>query len=113
MGTADDAKRVHCNTISTLSRPSSKFYRAQHLNRYPTIQSGALPQLSSATNAAGEMGVPGRQYPLGPYVTDPPMNPFDGSKKVVAVDVAGQKPTSVIGTLGGWQYDESTGILAE
>ena len=36
-----------------------EIYRAQHLNHYPTIQSNGLPQMTSATNTAGEIGAPG------------------------------------------------------
>ena len=111
LGTADDAKTSSLQHNLSVVEVQLEVYRAQHLNCYPTIQNNAMPQLSSATNAAGETGASGPQYPLGPYVTEPPMNPFDGSKTVVPVAVPGQKPIAVVGTLGGWQYDESTGAF--
>jgi general secretion pathway protein G len=111
MGTADDAKTSSLKHNRHTVEALLEVYRVQHLNRYPTIQDNALPQLTSATNAAGETGTSGPDYPFGPYVLDAPVNPFDGSKKVTAVAEPGKQPTGVVGSLGGWQYDESTGVL--
>lgn len=111
LDTADDAKTSSLQHNLSVMEAQLEIYRAQHANRYPTIRDNALPQLTSSTNTAGEIGAAGSSYPLGPYLIEPPMNPFDGSTKVVAVAVPGQKPTAVVGTLGGWQYDASTGAL--
>ncbi len=111
LGIADDAKASTLNHNLHVLETQLEIYREQHLNCYPTIQANGLPQLTSATNAAGEMGAPGPQYPLGPYILEAPMNPFDGSKQVTAVAVPGQPPTGVVGTLGGWQYDVTTGTI--
>jgi general secretion pathway protein G len=111
LGTADDAKASSLKHNLHVVEAQLEIYRAQHLNRYPTIRNNALPQLVSATNAAGETGASGPNYPFGPYVIEAPMNPFDGSKKVTAVALSGQKPTGVVGQFGGWQYDESTGAF--
>jgi len=88
-----------------------EMYRAQHLNQYPAIKDNALPQLTASTNAAGEIGAQGPQYPFGPYLLEPPMNPYDGGKAVTAVAVPGQEPTAVAGNLGGWQYDATNGAI--
>ena len=88
-----------------------EIYRAQHLNKYPTITNNSLPQLTSSTNAAGDIGVASPDFPFGPYILEPPMNPYDGSKNVVPVAVPGQKPAGVVGNLGGWQYDVSNGAF--
>lgn len=109
--TADDAKASSLSHNLHVVEAQLELYRAQHLNRYPTIQNNALPQLTSASNAAGEIGASGPNHPFGPYVLEAPMNPFDGSKKVTPVAVPGQKPTGVVGQLGGWQYDQNTGAL--
>jgi general secretion pathway protein G len=109
--TPDDAKTSSLNHNLHVIEAQLEMYRTQHLNHYPTIQDNALPQLINATNAAGEIGASGPSYPFGPYVMESPMNPFDGSKKVVPVAVSGQKPAGVVGTLGGWQYDPSTGMF--
>jgi general secretion pathway protein G len=111
MGTTDDAKTSSLKHNRQTVEALLEVYRAQHLNRYPTIQDAALPQLTSVTNAAGEIGTSGPNYPFGPYVVEAPVNPFDGSKKVTAVAEPGKQPTGVVGSLGGWQYDESTGAL--
>jgi general secretion pathway protein G len=111
MGTADDAKSSSLKHNLSVIETQLEVYRSQHLNQYPTIQDNALPQLTSATNTAGEIGASGPKYPFGPYVIEAPMNPFDGSKKVVPVAVSGQKPSGVVGKLGGWQYDKTTGAF--
>lgn len=110
-GTADDAKTSSLKHNRHTVEALLEVYHVQHLNRYPTIQDNALPQLTNATNAAGEIGASGPSYPFGPYVIEPPVNPFDGSKNVTAVAVSGKQPTAVVGSLGGWQYDETTGAF--
>jgi hypothetical protein len=58
----------------------------------------------------GEIGAAGPDYPFGPYVADGlPPNPFDRSNKVTPVAQPRKPPTGVVGNLGGWQYDETTG----
>ena len=46
----------------------------------------------SATNISGELGVPGLDYPFGPYFTAVPVNPYDRSSKVSPVATAGARP---------------------
>jgi len=111
LGTADDAKQSLMQHNLHLLEAQIEMYRAQHQNHYPTIQENALSQLYNSTNSAGEIGTAGPDYPLGPYVLEAPMNPYDGSKNVVPVAEPGQKPTAVVGSSGGWQYDESTGAI--
>jgi len=90
-----------------------QLYQVNHFGRYPTIQNNDLPQLTRATNAQGEIGPSGPDYPFGPYVVggELPQNPFDFSNKVTPVGTPGEKPTSTAGSLGGWQYDEATGAI--
>ncbi len=111
LNTADDAKASSLTHNLAVVETQIELYRAQHLNSYPSIQENALPQLTRATNAAGEIGTAGPQYPFGPYLLEPPMNPYDGSTKVTPVAAPGQKPTAPVGALGGWQYDASNGAL--
>ncbi len=93
-------------------REQAQIYQAHHFGDFPTIQDNDLPQLTGATNVHGEIGASGDDYPLGPYVNEAiPANPFDESNKVTAVAVQGQKPTRAVGSLGGWQYDESNGAV--
>jgi general secretion pathway protein G len=108
---ADDAKVSAMSHNLHVIETQLEVYRTHHLNHYPTIRDGGLPQLTSATNSAGEIGPPGAQYSLGPYLLEPPMNPYDGSTKVTPVATPGQKPTAVVGAEGGWQYDATTGAL--
>ena len=95
----------------SVMRSQMELYRIDHLGKYPNIQSSQLPQLTRATNRQGETGLPGPDYPHGPYIVDLPPNPFDQSDKVTAVAVPRKEPTGVVGTLGGWQYDETTGSV--
>lgn len=108
---SDDAKSSTLKHNLYVIQTQVELYRAQHLNQFPTIKNNGLPQLSSATNAAGESGASGPLFPFGPYFLEPPMNPYDGSTKVVAVATPGEQPTAVVGTLGGWQYDASNGAV--
>jgi len=108
---ADDAKQSSLKHNLAVLETQLEIYRAQHLNTYPKIVNNALPQLTNATNAQGEIGPPGPDYPFGPYLLEPPMNPYDGSKAVVPVEKNGERPTGVVGKLGGWQYDETTGAV--
>ena len=90
-----------------------QLYQLNHFGRYPTIQNNDLPQLARATNASGEIGSAGADYPFGPYIANGelPQNPFDFSNKVTPVANPGKKPTNAVGNLGGWQYDETTGAV--
>jgi len=107
----DDAKNSSLKHTLHVVETQLEIYRSQHANSYPTIQDNSLPQLTSATNADGSIGTAGSNYPFGPYLLESPMNPYDGSTKVTAVATAGQKPTAVVGSLGGWQYDVSNGTF--
>ena len=86
-------------------------FTAPNISAYPAITNNGLPQLTSSTNAAGDIGIPGSQYPFGPYILESPMNPYDGSKKVTPVAVPGQKPSGMVGNLGGWLYDQANGAI--
>ena len=107
----EDAKASTLTHNLYVIQTQIEMYRAQHLNQFPAIKDNALPQLTASTNAAGESGAPGPQYPFGPYLIEPPMNPYGGGKAVTAVAVPGQKPTAVVGNLGGWQYDATNGAV--
>ncbi len=111
LDTADDAKRSSLQHNLHLLEAQIEVYRAQHLNRYPTIQENALPQLYKSTNEAGGIGPAGSDYPLGPYLLEPPMNPHDGSTNVVPVAEPGKEPSGVVGGAGGWQFDKSNGAI--
>lgn len=107
----EEAKRSTLESNMHTLRSQIELYKMAHLGHYPTIQDNSLPQLTSATNDAGEIGPSGPAYPHGPYIVVMPPNPFDDSDRVTAVDVPGQKPSGVVGALGGWQYDQTNGEI--
>jgi general secretion pathway protein G len=106
-----DAKRSTLKHNVHVLESQIGLYRTTHQGNYPKIENNTLPQLTSATNAAGDTGLPGPDYPHGPYVDRVPPNPYDQSDKVSKVAAPGQEPAGVVGTLGGWQYDETTGAI--
>jgi len=107
-----DAMQSALDSNLHVMRSQIQVYKAQHFGEHPTIRNNDLPQLTSATNAYGEIGAPGPDYPCGPYVAEAlPENPFDKRNKVTAVAVPGQRPTGPVGSLGGWQYDVSNGAV--
>ena len=86
----EDAKRSALEHNLRLLRSQVQAYEAQHFGDYPEIRSGALPQLTGATNMYGELGTPGDEHPYGPYLDGAlPVNPFDQSNQVTRVAVAG------------------------
>lgn len=93
-------------------RSQIELYKAQHFGRPPELRDNTLPQLTSATNAQGQIGPPGPDYPFGPYVQQAlPPNPYDGKNRVVQVANPGQIPTAPADANGGWQYDPTTGAI--
>jgi general secretion pathway protein G len=108
----DDAKESSLGYNVKVMREQAQIYRAHHLGAFPEIRDNALPQLTGATDLQGQIGEASPDYPFGPYVKEAlPVNPFDQSNKVTRVAVPGQKPTGVVGSLGGWQYDPSNGTF--
>ena len=99
-----DAKESSLNFNAHTMRSQIELYKMHHLGDYPTITGGDLPQLTSATNASGEIGAAGTGYPYGPYVDgDLPANPFNDLSTVVAGTGAAGDGSS------GWQYNATTG----
>jgi len=89
-----------------------ELYKIHHLGHPPHIQEHGLPQLTASTNSQGQIGTSGPNYARGPYfLAEFPNNPIDGSNHVTAVAEPGRRPTGVAGNLGGWQYDETTGMI--
>ncbi len=108
----EDAKASTLRFNLQTLRSQIELYRIHHLGQYPVIQNNDLPQLTNATNAQGEIGTPGPNYPYGPYIQQAlPANPYDGRNRVVAVPTPGQVPTAPADNQGGWQYDATTGMI--
>lgn len=112
LDSSKDAKRCTLDHNLHGMRSQIELYWVDHPGDYPAIKNNDLPQLTNATNSAGAIGPSGPEYRFGPYVVGGlPPNPFDGSNKVTAVATPGQKPTAAVGSLGGWQYDATTGAV--
>lgn len=103
-----DAKESSLKFNVHTLRNQIQLYKIQHNGANPTITAGSLPQLTSSTNAAGQIGT-GAAYPFPPYVTGGmPANPLNNSAAVVQATVV--PPTAEIGT-AGWIYDAASGQI--
>jgi prepilin-type N-terminal cleavage/methylation domain-containing protein len=107
----DDAKSASLKHSLHTLRAQIEMYKLTHNGMVPTLSGGTLPQITSATNAAGDVGLPSRSYPFGPYVAGGrfPENPFD-SKNIVSATA--QFPPTAATADGGWLYHTATGRIA-
>lgn len=101
-----DAKQSSVKFNMHTLRAQIELYKAQHNGTYPTLTSGALPQLTSRTNQTGGTGTDATAYPLGPYIDQIPENPNNGKSTIVATNL--DKPTAADDT-NGWYYNATTG----
>jgi len=108
--TAKAKKAALVHNLAVL-RSQLELYQNIHHGKNPEIRANKLPQLTHATNAAGEIGMPGPGFPFGPYLYVLPENCCAESNEGVPVAVPGKVPTGVVGTTAGWQYDETTGNI--
>ena len=107
---AMDAKESSLRADLKSLRTQIDMYKLDHNGQPPAIVGGALPQLTSPTDANGNMGAPGAGFPYGPYVLNGfPPNPITGQSTVTAT--TSFPPASETGN-GGWQYNPSTGQIA-
>lgn len=92
------------------------FYHSGVNPGYPNGDPTATPnnltfelQLTRASDQSGMTAEPGTAgFDLGPYVSDIPKNPFNGSKTVDMLTNAEGFPASASGTFG-WIYKAATG----
>ena len=104
-----DAKSAALKQDLNVLRSQIELYKFTHGGAVPSLTSGALPQLTSATNAAGTIGT-GVNFPYGPYVmTQMPVEPFSGVNTVTATATF---PPTAATSAGGWFYDTATGQIA-
>ena len=83
-------------------------YKMEHSGRAPDVVGGTLPQLTSQTNASGEIGT-GAAYRYGPYMLNQiPANPLNGSATVKEVFVV---PPPNPELEKGWLYHPVTGQI--
>src|SRR5947208_501717 len=80
-GSTDDAKDCVVRHNLKVLRLQIDLYKLNHKGGAPD-GSANLAQLVSATDADGNMGAPGADFRLGPYLADIPANPYSGSAKV-------------------------------
>ena len=86
------------------------YYLRRLLGAIPTLTSGALPQLTSATDVNGNIGTAGPTFPYGPYIqTQLPTEPFNGMNTVTATTVS---PPPAATAAGGWYYNTTTGLFS-
>lgn len=107
---ATDAKESSLRADLKSLRTQIDMYKLDHNGQLPAITGGALPQLTSATDANGNAGATGASFPYGPYILNGfPPNPVTGKSTVTAA--TSFPPTSESGN-GGWLYNPSTGQIA-
>lgn len=96
-------------------RSQLELYKVQHGEKYPpelksvgTDGKKFMEQLTQKTNAEGKIGKSDAVAPFGPYLCQPPTNPFardDGSVKI------GKEPCPGDGT-SDWYFCTETGKLS-
>jgi prepilin-type N-terminal cleavage/methylation domain-containing protein len=104
-----DAQTSTVNFNAKTLRSQIELYRANHLSTYPAITSNALPQLTSTTDANGNIGT-GAAFTFGPYLAAVPANPFNNLATIGPVATPGTAPTTGDGKYG-YVYDVTTGNI--
>jgi len=90
-------------------RSQIALYKMEHGDTPPLLYEGTFPQLTSATNAEGIPGPPGKRYPYGPYLFERiPPNPYTGRSVVTPID---SFPPRAASGNGGWLYHQKTGRI--
>ena len=106
----NDAKAAALQFNLNSIRSQIELYKFNHADAVPTLVSGALPQLTSATDANGDLGAAGPSFPFGPYIqTQLPVEPFSGVNTVTAMTTF---PPTAATAAGGWFYNATTGQVA-
>ncbi len=101
----DSAALYNLHTL----RAQIELYKVQHGGIAPTLTTGALPQLTLATDSTGATGQPGTTYPFGPYLASGiPPNPLTG---VATITVLATIPPSAESGTDGWLYHAASGQI--
>lgn len=107
---ASDAKTSATKFNLQSLRSQIELYKLHHNGMLPTLTAGGLPQLTSATDANGNVGTTGPSFPYGPYMVNGlPMNSFTNSNLVSGITTS--PPTAASGSNGGWLYNTITGQI--
>jgi general secretion pathway protein G len=105
-GTVGDTKRATALANLNMLTNAIERYRIDHNGAAPDLISARkMPQLTSRTNAAGDVGT-GPEFIYGPYLADLPANPLSDSKNVYTVVTA---PPASLDLRVGWVYHVETG----
>ena len=105
-----DAKTSSLSFNLHTLRSQIDLYKLNHNGTSPTVTSGALPQLTSYTDASGDaQSSPDGTHIYGPYLTGKlPANSLDNKNNVVTTNTWPGTAT----TAGGWLYHPATGSIA-
>lgn len=104
-----DVKSSVTQYNATVLQTQIDLYMAHHYGNAPSVATRSLPQLLASTNATGESGEKGPDYPFGPYVADDmPLNAFTESNTVYPVATF---PAEFKGWDTGWLYHQSSGRI--
>jgi prepilin-type N-terminal cleavage/methylation domain-containing protein len=105
-----DAKAAALQFNLNSIRSQIQMYAVHHSGAYPALTSAAIPQLTSATDANGNLGTAGPSFPYGPYIQSQlPVEPFSGVSTVTAITTF---PPTAATSAGGWYYNATTGQFA-
>ena len=96
---SDEARTTAAETQLRLIREAIERYHLDH-GSYPRVDA-MWDALTRQTDESGDV-VPGGRF--GPYITEPPMNPW------TLVDTV-RTPDAATNTSTGWAYDESDGAI--
>ncbi|MCU0877504.1 MAG: type II secretion system GspH family protein [Pirellulaceae bacterium] len=105
-GTVGDAKRSAALANLNVLTNAIERYRIDHNGAAPDLVTARrLPQLTSRTNAAGDVGT-GAEHIYGPYLAELPENPLSDSQNVYTVVTV---PPASLDLRVGWVYHVETG----
>lgn len=113
-----EAKEAAAKGTLRIMRSAIELYTAQHNGvppGYPNGDTSATPnwiiffnQMLKATNTSGQFADVGTEgYPLGPYLSDVPLNPFKDSKTIKIIADSEDFPDDPTGIFA-WIYKPAT-----
>lgn len=100
---SEEAKGGNLVTQLQSIRSQLELYQVQHNGDFPTLAQiqATWGVMTSKTDVDGVIGTTPAVHRYGPYLQQPPVNPFEESSTVAAAAAAGI----------GWVYNESTGNI--
>jgi hypothetical protein len=110
----DDLQSLRYNL--RVLRTYLQLYRTEHSGQYLSAVPDAdgrvtLHQLTSTTNAKGEVGE-GPEFPHGPYLLSIPLNPLAETKHAAIVIAIDDWPPHDVQPNAGWLYHPPSGRIA-